>query len=496
MNLTTAVEHSFESTLLKKHPMLATKDPSQQQPHLQQLPPQQHEVDKDKENDMDMNKDNNNVIKHDIDTMPADITTDTDNATATATDSTTVASGSSSSSFTNPKYHPESHHHEDHHFKIGQYLSYNWSYMFGKWSERLNSLREVLKSYSTSAIDIPLTIDDLTEDDFVQHSYDDLLLHTYSEKDLENMCREHGIYDAVRDRGYEHTKVVIDVSDPYVHRLMYTDESLAHRKGSAIYLVDCFLRRKDDFALCDINAKYSPNVSGHAHVSSAITTHIPKFSFTGEYYVWPSTECGKDFLKKNIGDNVYQATNIEWLCLHDPNKDFTKERPPLPGQQHPGLGIARRFDKLLVAGATKQKRDFLLNTPFRFHNALLYQSDEYFFIDPSTQAFFLTLVGDLESDIHQFGLVPVAWAFEFGCVKERDTGKTVRWDFHQQIRPISNRMKAYFRSADYISYVKKNTKSGLFYIDWKGHPSLSHFHEDGEQINQSEAAPSIADKTK
>ncbi|HET6899023.1 MAG TPA: hypothetical protein VFK70_11770, partial [Vicinamibacteria bacterium] len=43
------------------------------------------------------------------------------------------------------------------------------------------------------------------------------------------------------------------------------------------------------------------------------------------------------------GIEVLSVLAVEWLSLQDPRAVFTRERPRLPGQAHPGLGLGRQL---------------------------------------------------------------------------------------------------------------------------------------------------------
>lgn len=155
-------------------------------------------------------------------------------------------------------------------------------------------------------------------------------------------------------------------------------------------------------------------------------------------------------------------------------------------------------------------RDGLLNFPEYFHNAVLYNETNYFFINPAFQAFFLSLLRDLSGDIQRYGLAAVSWAFGYHLVKDSSAPVTgtpiaappslsspsstpetpsllaptqartqahthehtaeqhgsVAWKPQEQVRPSSRRMWDYFRSTEYQAYVQAHTHTGRYYIDW------------------------------
>ncbi|EGG14952.1 hypothetical protein DFA_10826 [Cavenderia fasciculata] len=363
--------------------------------------------------------------------------------------------------------------------KIEEYLK-NWAHdVTLKWRERLQQLKDILQKYSQPniMIDIPLTIDDLDEDSLYPHNTveGDRLLNTYTIAELKEYLNRFKIIPALEAKGYKRIQVVPDFSDSFVHRIKITDESLclSGDYGPNNLLLDCFVRRKDIY-LSDIESDIK---NGGSNISSDISDRIQVTSTTSpttttpnptqnsieqqQYYQWRGQDNDNSLtIISTLINFPIKASVIEWLSLQDPHQTFTNSRPPLPSQRFPGLGIAKQMDDLFVFMASKSSRDCLLNTPYRFYNAFMYQAREYFFIDPKQQSFFLTLLNDLEPAIVKFGLSPVAWAFEFGCVKEIETNLPVKWEFHKQARPISQRMKQYFLSEPYNTYVRRKFIGG------------------------------------
>eukprot|EP01132_Coremiostelium_polycephalum_P007510 gene7510-9230_t len=339
-----------------------------------------------------------------------------------------------------------------------------------RWVDKIVQIKDILSKYS-NPVDFDLTLDSLDEEFIFSHSTNsdtDKFLNTYSIKDLEEYLVKFDILSQLAKRNYSNTQLIPDFSDPFVHRLKMTDQTTQHLKQSDGLLMDIFVRRKDIYIIEILSKQPHYNENHHDNGDSDSSgsrtplsppsnnkeirdqidnRYLPQFELIGELYPWDILTPTENVL--NLINYPMKATIIEWLCLQDPNKQFSNSRPPLPGQYHPGLGIAKQMDLLLVTLANQQGRDCLLNTPFRFYNAFMYQSREYFFIDPAIQAIFLSLLEDVEVSIKTFGLAPVSWAFEFGCVKEKSTQRKVKWEFHKQIRPISKRMKSYFQSKEY-----------------------------------------------
>ena len=83
----------------------------------------------------------------------------------------------------------------------------------------------------------------------------------------------------------------------------------------------------------------------------------------------------------------YETIAIEWMSLQNPYGEFTKDRPQLPGQQKPGLGVASKAVELLIIMAWRLNLSGLLNTPDHYHNAYLY-SRIFYYLNPLLFAIF------------------------------------------------------------------------------------------------------------
>jgi acetoin utilization deacetylase AcuC-like enzyme len=86
---------------------------------------------------------------------------------------------------------------------------------------------------------------------------------------------------------------------------------------------------------------------------------------------------------------------VNWLSLRNPQASFTEQRPQLPGQEVPGLGLAREAGQMLVRMAKRLGLEGVAFHPAWFHVA--YTARYHFrFQDPHTQAQFEALVRDLK----------------------------------------------------------------------------------------------------
>lgn len=87
---------------------------------------------------------------------------------------------------------------------------------------------------------------------------------------------------------------------------------------------------------------------------------------------------------------------VHWLSLRNPRAQFSDRRPRLPGQEVPGLGLAREAGSMLARMAVRLGLGGVVFRPAHFHTA--YAARHAFsFIDPERQGRFEALVRDLRA---------------------------------------------------------------------------------------------------
>ena len=85
---------------------------------------------------------------------------------------------------------------------------------------------------------------------------------------------------------------------------------------------------------------------------------------------------------------------IHWLSLRNPLARFSERRPQLPGQEVPGLGLAREAGTLLARMAIRLGLVGVAFRPSHFHLAYTARHD-FAFVDPARQGRFEAMVRDL-----------------------------------------------------------------------------------------------------
>ena len=171
----------------------------------------------------------------------------------------------------------------------------------------------------------------------------------------------------------------------------------------------------------------------------------------------------KDYLDLDPSFFGYTFLIFEWLTIQDPLQGFSEKRPPLPGQEHPGLGMGKKLVDLFVYLARLSRKDGLLAFPAYFHNALLF--GRYFtFLSPEKAA-------EIEAIQKSFPKIPfkhMAWIVYLNCLKFAD-GRTYEWRAQEQVYALNRSIGSYLGGKPYKNRFKEHLKGLSFTIDWEGY---------------------------
>ena len=158
-------------------------------------------------------------------------------------------------------------------------------------------------------------------------------------------------------------------------------------------------------------------------------------------------------VEKGLGLLSFLA--VHWLCLQDPRGRFTRERPRLPGQRYPGLGLGPRIYDLGLRWAAAWGKDGLVNVPEYFHNAVFY-SQVFRFVSARRQGRFEALARDLAGlPVGQASL-----AVDAGRVLEN--GAPFQWEPGEMVAPLSDALRAYFASDAWNGAVAEAREAACF----------------------------------
>jgi hypothetical protein len=152
---------------------------------------------------------------------------------------------------------------------------------------------------------------------------------------------------------------------------------------------------------------------------------------------------------------------IHWLVLSSPDGTFTVDRPRLPGQEKPGLGLLNPTIALLKALARELSVDGVLDVPDHFHTALFY-SRAFRYLDPEAEGRFLAIARDLSG-------VPLALASEAireGCLVDRTTGASTPWPTAEQVLALRGPLSRFLRSASYREARNRALADHRFVVNW------------------------------
>jgi hypothetical protein len=128
--------------------------------------------------------------------------------------------------------------------------------------------------------------------------------------------------------------------------------------------------------------------------------------------------------KRNVAG--HEVLYIHWLTLRHPLAHFTDKRPKLPGQEVPGLGLAREMSEIELRMAIRLGFAGIAFRPSWYHMAYTARS-RFRFVDPQRQGRFLAMIRDSG---HR-SLLDVTMACAEGHV--RMNGETYTWEADEMV---------------------------------------------------------------
>ncbi len=233
----------------------------------------------------------------------------------------------------------------------------------------------------------------------------------YSPSGIRYALEKYGFFNIMQEKGFSDLKLTINTDDPYKQRIAIHTE-----------------KKDPDHMLGELVVK-------RRHI-----TIYPPF---------PSIVYGRNF----------EVIAVEWLSMQNPGAEFPANKPRLPGQKHPGLGMGEMVMEILVIMCVRLRTAGLLNTPEHFHNAQMY-SAQFRHINPAEEGQRIAIARDLLS---QYSLSQVSWAIDLQCVYLND--QIFEWHGSDQIIPLDRDLKEYFNSSDYQQAVKLTAEQKQFRLD-------------------------------
>jgi hypothetical protein len=135
---------------------------------------------------------------------------------------------------------------------------------------------------------------------------------------------------------------------------------------------------------------------------------------------------------------------VEWLLLQNPRAHFGPYRRPLPGQNHPGLGLLKEVFSWLVVVCEILDLDGLYYSPSSYHVAA--QSHHLVrFLQPEHEARYRAF----ETALEGYDLAAASRVVAEGRVMDTTTGEQVSWEGYPMVLPVSERLHDLVFGAEY-----------------------------------------------
>ncbi len=135
---------------------------------------------------------------------------------------------------------------------------------------------------------------------------------------------------------------------------------------------------------------------------------------------------------------------VEWLLLQNPRIPFGGRLAPLPGQEHPGLGMLSEVAAWLVVMCETLGLDGVVFVPAHYYMAAVGQH-RMRFLEPEDQARFETV----RDAVAGLSVADADRAIDGGRVVDATTGEPLRWSPAPMVVPVSGRLQALVRGPSY-----------------------------------------------
>jgi hypothetical protein len=170
----------------------------------------------------------------------------------------------------------------------------------------------------------------------------------------------------------------------------------------------------------------------------------------------------KNELVATVSNAKFSFLFLDWLTVQNPLHRFSRERPPLPGQTHPGLNLGRKTVDIFADLGKLNLNNGLMAYPAFFHIALVF-FPRCRFINPDKTGEVLAIW----KTFGKLGFSKLAWIVHLECLKKED-GTVYKWESEEMVYPMCRELKKYFHSRSYKRKAKEAMKKKAYKIDWEG----------------------------
>jgi hypothetical protein len=240
----------------------------------------------------------------------------------------------------------------------------------------------------------------------------DRFLGMLSKPEVLRALENHEIFSALRLKGFVDTICQMETSDPFEHRL----QIYLNRTNKESMLIEMVLHKTRLFS--------------------------DKLPIQCEFF------------------NSLELLFVEWLLLQNPAEKFDADQMRLPGQRHPGLGLAKKVLNFLIFLSKKLRVNGIVAVPGHFHNAVIF-SRQFQYLNPESEG----KLKALQRDLKPYTLNVASWAIELNCVRNISTGDYVKWFVDWQVLSITDALNSYFSLKEYSKKVEKTFCENKFVLD-------------------------------
>jgi hypothetical protein len=278
--------------------------------------------------------------------------------------------------------------------------------IFSEMRDRLSSFQ--ITSAASRNFDLALTEEEL-EKELMSDQGSNRLLERYSEKQVTDALKDYQVWDYLAEKGFKNPRLLIRSIDPFRQTVKILD--------------DVSSAETEDHTLCELRV-----FDAHLKGPCPATTEIIEID----------------------------ALVIDWLVFQNPRATFSPQRPRLPGQKFPGLGIMSESMRAILDLAKQTGKEAVINIPEYYHNAVLYK--RFCFFSPFVEGRFQAL----QEFLRELNLADASHAVTNGKIWNETKNEMFTWKPHEQMLGIAPKIKEYFDSETYKTPVKEAREKSKF----------------------------------